>query len=475
MRKSRRDRLVVQLDGAIHQLERRHARQLREPAEGRGDKWFFTDFGGAEPRILQVESPPRYAHFVIRRRLTETGEMDASDHVLIHCRRKRGPTTTEALFTPVAADTYQDALNAADEDKGQHLVFPLSELLLTALRRYAPRETAAVVFQHDRHVDLLVGRNGEPLRAARLSAYSAEALDALAQSVRAELENIQAETRLHIQRIIHFGWAETGARGGLSAGAFGGEESGETTSTHTGIGHSFGVRVADHQLENVLGSEWVRVLARDLEIACQVLPPRRYEMEGGGSVVTSLAAVAEQLPLSRSVSPPVHLWAYRAQRAAPWAAFLSWAGVAALFGATVWLGAQTGLLHAELDRVAVAGVEEERRAIPRLPETHAPLVEFIGDLAAVSRAPSVRDILADLSYAHRDPIEIGSVAADFSDPARPTVRLTGRIDAAFDTASARHREFVTALETVGYRVVESEFDTRVDRLSFSLALRRERE
>ena len=479
MKKTRRDRLVVQLDGVIHQLDRRRAQRLREPAEGTADKWYLTDFGGAEARILQVEAPPRYAHFVIRRRLNETGEMETSDQVVMHCRRKRGPTTTEAMFTPVPMDTYQEVLSAADEDNGQNLVFPLNELLVAALRRYASSEVAAVVFQHDRHVDLLVGRNGQPLRVTRLSAYSTEAIEALAQSVRTELENIQNESRLHIQRIIHFGWAEAGARGGLSAGGFGGEESGDTTGTQTGtstgVGQSFGVRVADHQLENVLGSEWVRVLARDLDIACLVVPPRRYEMDGGGSIVTSLPAVAEQLQLSRSISPSAHLWAYRAQRAAPWTAAASWLGVALLFSATVWLGTQSAQLHAELDRVAVEGSTEERQSIPRPPDEHETIIDFVSDLAAVSTAPAIHDVLADISYAHRDPIEIASVAADYGERATPTVRVRGRIDTTFDIASERHRQFVSALETIGYRVVASEFDTEVDKLTFALDLTRGQE
>lgn len=470
MRKTRRDQLVVQLDDELFALSGKRAFRPRSVNEVRGDKWFLTDLGGVEGQVTQVDSPPKYAGFVILRRLVENGELDQTDRVLIHWKHKRDRTSTEAFFTPARADAYQDALREAEEDAAQQLVFPFNAALLAGLQEYGARGVVALLFEHGRHVDMIVGRNGQPLRFSRMSAYSGEARQALAQSVDTELRGIQSELRVELEAVVYGGWRVIQEEG-LRSGGFGGE-GGETTdspSANIAVG-GWGAGAGGHALETSMGSEWVRQMARDMEVTCTVLPISRFDLGDGEALLTSLPAITERMPASLTISPQPAYWAYAAQRTAPWVASVAWAGVGGLFAATVWLQTEATAMDAEIDRLATA-MDVDVRDIPELPERHEAIVAFTAELDRLREAHAPKNVLADLSDAAGGGLRMRSFRMQYDDAMQASLHLQGVVQSDFEEATETHRRFISAMEGMGYEVEDSDLRSDVDRLDFQLTFR----
>lgn len=471
MRKGRSDQIILQLDDELIALSGKRAFRPRSPAEPRGDKWFITDFGGVEGRVMQVDAPPKYASFVILRRLVENGELEQSDRVVIHWRQKRDRTSTEAFFTPLRADTLQDALREADDDPAQHLVFGLNSVLLAGVQEAAKKGVVALLFEHGRHVDLLIARNGQPLRASRMSAYSDEAKAALAQSVETELRSVQAELRVELDSVVYAGWAFVREEG-LGSSAFGGDTTSDTSQSggaSIAVG-SWASGAGASALETQMGSEWVRQMARDLEVQCTILPISRYEMGDGEALLTSLPALIERMPASQTLSPQPHYWAYAAQRSAPWVASVAWVGVAGLFSTTLWLQTEASAMDTEIDQLATQ-VERDVREIPELPDDHDTIVEFAAELERLRESPAIKDVLADLSGSAGEGIRVRAVRMTYDDQLRASIRVEGRIRADFEEATNAHREFIDTMEGMGYRIEASDLRTDVDRLDFDVTFR----
>ncbi|MEO5365063.1 MAG: hypothetical protein H7831_01640 [Magnetococcus sp. WYHC-3] len=484
MKKALMDKVLVEIDQERFHLKRRSLVRIESPGDVVGDKWLITDFAGASPRHMLLDAPVRYVETLVQRRLQEMGEVGQNARILTHWKKARGKSAAELYFTAVAGDIYRPYEDHAFEDTAQHLVFPLGALLLACLREYGRHRTVAVVFEHARHADYLLGRDGQVLAAGRLSTYAddLEAKGALADSLGEELRTMGTALNRRVEYVVHFSWLR--GRGderthatasGLTLAGSGqtrGWGSANTTEQQTGTGWlaaMSGQGFSEDQAR-LAAAEWVRAMAGKLEVECLILKPQLLELEGGDYVITSLHRVLGLLHHSLSCSPMGEQWQYASQRLLPAVAAASWLLVGGVYVGGLYLQQETNRI--ETQRLGVERGVESKVTLPPLPENYKEWVTFPYQLSKLRSSPTLGAILADISSARKGDLSFDRVAVDYDDNAVASIVLEGRIPVAFEQGSRLHASFLSALVARGYEVVHTQFATTVSEVSFTVQLKR---
>ena len=167
--------VILELDDRRYRLAGRRLEPISDAETVEGDKWIVSDFEGATPQVMTVDSPIRYVDAVIEKRLRESGALIGGSRVLTFRKRRRGSRATEAYFVSVPGALYARYAAAAEDDDEHRLLFAVPALLSRELDSLRSKRPVAIVFAHDRHVDVLVGDVRRTYGAFRASWHRASA------------------------------------------------------------------------------------------------------------------------------------------------------------------------------------------------------------------------------------------------------------------------------------------------------------
>ncbi|MBF0262347.1 MAG: hypothetical protein HQL97_11005 [Magnetococcales bacterium] len=444
---SESDEWIVDLDGLAHRLGDGRAEPVSDPAALQGDKWVVSDFGGAMARFMTVEAPLAYAEVVARRRLQESGEAQEHARLLTHWKRARGKTSTELYFTVAEGERLRLHEDRAHDDPHHHLLFSVHLLPYLLLNQQPKDRTVAVLFEHDRHVDILLGRSGQVLAASRISSYGSArvAKENLAESVASELRALVIGAQATLNRILHFGWLL-------------GEGADETA------------RAVEQQ--RLREAAWVGELGRILQAPSETLPATVLKCSDEGFVVSAIPALMRVMNVSQASSPVVDRLQYQAQRLLPNLLPVAFGLTVVLFLIGVWLNTRAGLLDAEANRL-----EREMTVATAKPETVDPalgkMVTFVDGLARLRASPSWHELLKELHEASDGRrIVFDQVTIEQDDAAKIQMSLKGRVQELFAVASADYEAMAARLRERGFQILSSELSTDVTELRFNLKLER---
>lgn len=481
MKRSRQDKLIVEIDGVTVHLRGRTAQLITDVTQVIGSKWLVSDFDGAPPRFMTLEAPVRYAEMLLARRLQEMGEAEQGSRTLTHWKQRRGETGSELFFTTVNGRAFRVYEDRSFEDDHPHLLFSSNALLAAVAADHWADHTVTVMFEHDRHLDYVVGRAGKILTAGRLSTYAVEARESLVESIRLELRNLRNNQQVAVDKIVYFNWMvfqeeeQFGATPSL--GSFG---KGDTTGT--GWGHNTATDSTSSWLtageksnpgdqKVYLASEWVRNLAGEMEIECVVSRPTRFEMEGSSFLSTALPGlVTRHLTVAHTSSPTQTRLQYQTMRLAPLAAVAAWLLLAGVFWSAIALDSRAALL--EQETLASGTATTQQGDIKPLPGGLKEVLDYAGLLHDVREAPELRQILSDLSVSGQGHIRLDKVNMQYDDRIRPSITITGLIQSGFEQAQMVHKDFLEKLQSLGYVIQESHFGTDVRELTFTITLTR---
>ena len=67
---------VIELDGVIYSLKGNRLKQIKDLNGSKGEFCFITEMQETISRTMTVEAPVKYAEFVVRKRLQESGDFD---------------------------------------------------------------------------------------------------------------------------------------------------------------------------------------------------------------------------------------------------------------------------------------------------------------------------------------------------------------------------------------------------------------
>ena len=480
MKRSLKDALVVEVDGDLYLLKPDSARPLDGFADVAGDLWLLSDFLNAPPRFLTVESPIAYAEVMVQRRLQEAGEIEDQSRVFTHWKKARSKTSTTVLCTLVEGTGFTPYENRIRESPFHHLVFSTNALLFACLSQLgSAKRVTAVLFEHGQHVDLLVGRPGQPLGATRVSSFAdtPEAKMARAATVANELRSIQESASITVDELIHFGWLfpppdPRRATGSMPLPLFASPAPAARdepeAEPETADGESSGL-IGLHEPPSP--TTWVERLAEDLQTRYRLLKPQEFDLGEGNTLVTALPTVAGYLSDSHAVNGQGDILAFRLQRLMAQVTVLILLLSIGMGLAGMWLRQQAAGLDMRAEGLTATATSAAVTVNPVDP-AYKDVVGFSSDLARWRGAPSFQEILADLTQARMGRIYFDQVRIEFDDFAKASVTLTGAVDDSFEQASRDHELFLATLTGQGYRVVESRFAVNVRELTFTLKLER---
>lgn len=418
---------AFELDGQISRLEGDALVPEQTLEKIEGDRWIVTDFNEGMSRFMSVDGPVKFAEIMVRRKLQEAGEFDEPVEIFTHWKKRRGKNGTDIFFTAVPtrlARTYLDQLSTGPDHT---LIFAMYGVLWQVLQQMGGIAPVAVVFRHNRFAEVLVGTRKKIYFANRCVAFDTqpEQLEALWENVRSDIESVQTELRLEVEKIVCLSWIDACEPPPWP----------ETWQARTVFLDAPQVMI-DHEAQPIT---W------------------------------PAAAMAQ--PAYRSVSPPARIACYYARRWSPVANLLMLAAAALLIAGMVTFRVKGSKIDSELAQVhhQIEQIDLQSASLPLTKDEFTSRLKFIQNLDQYRSQPSYREVVNDLTLPEFHSMRIQSLKLDYlTDVVR--VELFGDIVAPFDQAHGHYKEFLAHLRKRGYHIDESRFETQISKSQMVLKL-----
>lgn len=419
---------VVELDGQIFQYTEGRLTPIQRYHDLPGDCLLITDLQEGVAKTMTVEAPIRYVELMVRRRLQESGEFEEPVTILTHWKKPRGKNTSDIFFTAVPTRLHLYYTEQLGESSNSVVVFPIYTLLYNTLAHLRSRKPVALVFQHGRFADLLIGTHKRIYYAIRCTAFdvSHEQLLALWETVRGEIRMVADEHRINITRIHLLDWIDSGPL-----------------------------------------PQW------DEEAGLDVMPLDGGELFLEETVLsTSFFSAASNLSTFQSISKFKEKLFYATTAWAPALALLVlimatgfWGSGIYLSGRSETLGAQTKALEREYNEI--------RSEIPVLSpaQDYRPTLDFVKELAAFKKMPDYKQVIADLSEAMSTGMTLEILKLTYTAD-ELQLELFGPIKVPFNQAHVDYQRFLKIIGQKGYIVTESRFDTVIDESQILVRLKK---
>lgn len=417
---------VIELDGMAYDWTGDQLQPIASPfgLQREGPKWVISDLGKSVSKTMTLESPLRYVEVIARKNMEESGEFDEPVSIIAHWKKKADANTANVFFTALPVRHRQQYFAKATEQPDSVLVFPLYGILHGVLKRMNHGEPTAVVFQHDRFVDVVIGTKDTVYYANRCVAFdtSEEQISVVWDMVKTDIEAVEVDNKIRVEGIILLNWidgplkpkrAEDIGKDLISVGE-------ETVTVDGRIHHSSFLRAIRMQR-----SLW------------------------------SPSAVYEKLM-------------YYCQQLLPGlnAALI----MALLFCAAgyIWFDRKTDALANEC-----SALQRDIRALSK--ETslenvpYEGVLSFVKDLEQCRSLPAFKTIVNHLSDALTQTMSLEILKADYG-VNKVDIEVFGRAKASFDQAYKGYQRFITFLDKNGYTISESAFDTTLGESTFLVKL-----
>ena len=419
---------VVDLDGVHYAHSHKMIEQNGDLDSLKGDKLLITDFQEEFiARTATVEAPARYAELMVARQLQESGDFNEPVTVISHLKRSRGKNTTDIFYTAVPVRAFNQTLDRIDEHEDCVLLYPIYGFMHGVLRRIKPKEPAAIVFQHSRYADVLVGTNKRVYYAQRSVAFdsSQEQVEFLWENVKNEINGVERDHGITVGQVYFINWLDSGP---LPA--------------------------------------W----ADDIERRFLTLEEEALTVNGQMHRLNFCKAAARiTVP---SASPTKERWFYKARRAAPVFNLLFFLVLVILGAGWFLLRGQAAALEDDVRRIK-ADMDRIQLSVPKAAagQDHRLALAFLKDLEYSRTAPGFKEVVNDISGAITSSMTLHVFKLDYG-AHEISLEMYGEINDAFDRAHQGYRGLLDGLRNKGYKVRDSRFTTEVTKSGFLLKLTR---
>ena len=413
---------IIEIDGILYSLSGNRLEQIVELNDIEGNKWFISDMQEAITRTMTIEAPVKYAEVMVRRKLQESGEFAEPVSIITHWKKKKGKNTTDIFFTALPTRLFYQYSDQVREHEDSVILFPLFTVLYQVLKHTRSRNPVAIVFQHSRFADLIIGAKNRIYYANRCIAFdsSEEQISTLWDMVRTDIKTVESENRINIERVLFLNWIDSGVEPEW-----------------------------DEEIENKYFSfEEEAISFNDKEYRLSFL--RALRMLAG----------------FKGISSRTEKSFYYTQKWAPYinALFLL-AGLLLLSG-YFWYNQKVDLL--QKDSIALEG---KKTAIQMRTKQEIPQIDyketfsFVKDLAFYQKAPSYKEVINNISDALSTDMKIDILKMDYSKD-EMIIEIFGNVKAPFVMAYKGYQVFVNILKQKGYSVKESRFNTEINSSEF---------
>jgi hypothetical protein len=415
---------AIELDGIVYSFSGDRLDEITDLKDIEGDKWFISDMQEAITRTMTIEAPIRYAEVMVRRKLQEGGEFEEPVSIITHWKKKKGKNTTDIFFTALPTRLYYQYFDRIKDHEDSILLFSLYSVLYQVLEHMRSRNPVAIVFQHSRFADLIIGTKRRVYYANRCVAFdtSEEQISTLWDMVKTDIKTIESENRIKIERVLFLNWIDSGVEPEW-----------------------------DEDMENKFYS---------FEEEAISFNEKEYHL--------SFLRALRMLSGVKGISSRTEKTLYYTRTWAPYLNALFFLAALLLLGGYFWYNQRVDLLQKEL-----IALEGKKTAIQMRAEQEIPQIEyketfsFVKDLAFYQRAPSYKQVINDISGALSSDMRVDVLKLDYSKD-EMIVEIFGRVMAPFGMAYKGYQIFVKILTQKGYIVKESRFNTEISSSEFLL-------
>ncbi|MBW1674162.1 MAG: hypothetical protein JRJ45_11070 [Deltaproteobacteria bacterium] len=414
---------AIEIDGILYYLSGNRLEQIVELNDIEGDKWFISDMQEAITKIMTIEAPVKYAEVMIRRNLQESGEFAEPVSIITHWKKKKGKSTTDIFFTALPTRLFYRYSEQIKEHEDSVLLFPLFSFLYYVLKHMRHRNPVAIVFQHSRFADVIVGTKKRIYYANRCVAFdtSDEQISSLWSTVKAEIKTIESENRIKIEKVCFLNWIDSGVEPEW-----------------------------DEDMENTFYClEEEAIFFNEKEYHLSFLPALRM-----------LSGV-------KGISSRTEKTLYYTQKWAPYLNALFLLAGLLLVAGYFWHNQKGDLLQKEV--IALEGKKAsliQMRATQEIPHIeYKETFSFVKDLASYQRAPSYKEVISDISVALSSDMKVDILKMDYSRN-DVVIEVFGIVKAPFGMAYKGYQSFIKILTQKRYIVKESRFNTEISNSEF---------
>ena len=421
--KNNNKQYVIELDGVIYHLKGSRLKQIDDIKESKGEFRFITEMQETISRTMTVEAPVKYAEFVVRKRLQESGDFDEPAKVITHWKKKRGKNPTDIFFTALPARRYHAYLEKIRVNEDGILMLPLYAFLHNVLKQIHSEDPVALVFQHGRFADLIIGNKKQIHYTNRCVAFdmSDEQIPVLWDAIRTDIQTAQTENGIKVNKVYHINWINSG-------------DCPEWTENE---------KYESYHLEE-------ESLSYNNE-TCQ----------------TSFSMALKSRAGNGGISPWIEKIYHYTQQYTASLNILLFVLLLALSGGFFLCQKKTDLLEKELNQLnrqaTMLQTENDLRAIPV--KTYEDTVDFIKGLAYYKDAPSYLLVMNDVTNGLSPDMETEILKIDYAKHTM-SLEIFGKISTAFNTAHKGYQQFISYMTSKGYAVIENRFDTDINDSKF---------
>jgi hypothetical protein len=418
MMRLRSRQYAIELDGATYGFANGSLEPIDDLKALDGDKWFVTDLQEAISRTITIESHGKYAELMVRRQLQESGEFEEPVSVIVHWQKRRGKNTTDIFFTAIPSRLHRYYFESIREYEDNVLVLPLFSVLLGVLRHIRPKEPVAIVFQHNRFADLIIGDRKRVYYANRCLAFdtSEEQIQKLWETVRQDIKTIEDENRIKVLKVFYLNWIDSGL---------------------------------EPEWPDDMTSEFYSFEEKDISFQGEIRQVSFFDALNAQSGRQSASSFIEKTFFY------TRRWASRLNA-------IFFLIILLLATGSFWSDQKAAILQKDV-KVLEREIEKIRLKTAPMDISQAKYkntMGFVKDVAYYNSAPPYKQIINDLSEALFAEVKLEILKMDYSEN-EVKLELFGRITAPFDKAHQGYKRFLKILKRKEYVVKESRFETEI--------------
>ncbi|RPJ80108.1 MAG: hypothetical protein EHJ94_07135, partial [Deltaproteobacteria bacterium] len=205
---------IIELDGICYRLNNKTLEQIPNLSNITDDCFLISDLGLSSSRTMIVDSDIRYSELMVRKKLMESGEYDEPVTVITHWKKTKGRNSTFIFFTSLPTRILSQYQNNLASQDNCVLLFPLYSVLYSVIQKNQSKKPVAVLFQHNRFGDLLIGSNREVFYANRCVSFdsSDEQIKTLWETIERDIKTAEADNGIKIEKLILVNWLDSSKR-----------------------------------------------------------------------------------------------------------------------------------------------------------------------------------------------------------------------------------------------------------------------
>lgn len=201
---------VIELGGILYRFTENSLEQIPDLSDIKSDFLYISDMQDSVSKIITVEAPLKYASVIVRKHVQDIGEFDSPVTIVTHWQKKINKNLTEIFYTAVPTTVYNSYFEQISNHKHNVLFFPLYGTLLKTLRSINPSEPTAVVLQHSRFAEILIGTKKRLHHSNSCVAFdnSPEQITALWETVSNEIKAAEFKNKIKVTKVLLINWLD---------------------------------------------------------------------------------------------------------------------------------------------------------------------------------------------------------------------------------------------------------------------------